>query len=47
MTKFKRSALQPYTVITPSTPLDELELFLQDKIFALGPCLPFCSWFSV
>ncbi|GJE86657.1 cystathionine beta-synthase [Phanerochaete sordida] len=35
MTKFIRSSSQPYTVITPSTPLDELEQFLQDKIFAL------------
>ena len=37
MTKFKRSVeTNPYTVITPATELDELELFLQDNIFALG-----------
>ena len=37
MTKFKRSVeTNPYTVITPTTELDELELFLQDNIFALG-----------
>ncbi|KZV76701.1 hypothetical protein PENSPDRAFT_569433 [Peniophora sp. CONT] len=36
MTKFKRSvATNPYTVITPATELDELEVFLQDNIFAL------------
>lgn len=34
--KFMREPSQPYTVITPSTPLAELELFLQDKLFALG-----------
>ncbi|EKM56932.1 uncharacterized protein PHACADRAFT_254330 [Phanerochaete carnosa HHB-10118-sp] len=33
--KFIRSSSHPYTVITPSTPLAELEQFLQDKIFAL------------
>lgn len=36
MVKFKRSAAHPYTVITPATPLDELETFLDDKLFALG-----------
>jgi hypothetical protein len=36
MTKFKRSASEPYTLITPGTPLTELEEFLQGKIFALG-----------
>ena len=36
MTKFIRSSSHPYTVITPSTPLADLEQFLQDKIFALG-----------
>ena len=36
MTKFKRSRTQPYTLITPSTPLADLEQFLQDKLFALG-----------
>jgi len=35
MTKFQRSTNQPYTLITPSTPLAELEAFLQDNIFAL------------
>lgn len=38
MTKFKRSvATNPYTIITPDTPLADLESFLKDKIFALGP----------
>jgi hypothetical protein len=36
MTKFKRSASEPYTLITPSTPLEDLERFLQGEIFALG-----------
>lgn len=36
MTKFIRSSSHPYTVITPSTPLAELEQFLGDKLFALG-----------
>lgn len=36
MTKFKRRASQPYSLITPSTPLEELEEFLKDNIFALG-----------
>lgn len=36
MTKFKRSALHQYTLITPSTPLGELEAFLKVNIFALG-----------
>lgn len=35
MTKFKRSASEPYTLITPSTPLADLERFLQGEIFAL------------
>ncbi|THG96505.1 hypothetical protein EW026_g5338 [Hermanssonia centrifuga] len=35
MTKFKRVPTQPYTLITPSTPLAELEQFLQDNIFAI------------
>jgi len=35
LTKFIRSPTQPYTLITPSTPLAELEDFLQDRIFAL------------
>ncbi|KAI0826464.1 hypothetical protein BC629DRAFT_82824 [Irpex lacteus] len=33
--KFRREPSQPYVVITPWTPLAELELFLQDKLFAL------------
>lgn len=36
MTKFNRSHLQTYTLITPSTPLAELEEFLRHNIFALG-----------
>ncbi|KAJ7627611.1 hypothetical protein DFH06DRAFT_1227660 [Mycena polygramma] len=35
MTKFKRTASQPYTLITPYTPLAELEDFLKDNIFAI------------
>ncbi|CAK5262834.1 unnamed protein product [Mycena citricolor] len=35
MTKFKRTAAQPYTVITPYTPLSELEEFLGRNIFAI------------
>lgn len=35
MTKFQRSAYQPYTLITPSTPLADLEAFLQENLFAL------------
>lgn len=38
MTKFKRSSSEPYTLITPSTPLADLERFLQGAIFALGLC---------
>ncbi|KAI0088838.1 hypothetical protein BDY19DRAFT_150838 [Irpex rosettiformis] len=33
--KFRREPSQPYVVITPWTPLTELEQFLQDKLFAL------------
>lgn len=36
MTKFKRSQDEPYTLITPTTPLSELEQFLEHNIFALG-----------
>ena len=36
MTKFKRSSSEPYTLITPSTPLADLEEFLRHNIFALG-----------
>ncbi|EIN08834.1 hypothetical protein PUNSTDRAFT_67870 [Punctularia strigosozonata HHB-11173 SS5] len=35
MTKFKRTRSHPYTVITPDTPLSELETFLQNNLFAL------------
>ena len=38
ITKFERSRDQAYTVITPSTPLAELEEFLKQNIFALGWC---------
>ncbi|KAI9428455.1 hypothetical protein H4582DRAFT_1772960, partial [Lactarius indigo] len=37
MTKFNRSpTTNPYTVITPDTPLAELESFLRNHIFALS-----------
>ena len=35
MQKFKRTAATPYTIITPSTPLAELEAFLSRNIFAI------------
>ncbi|KDQ60329.1 hypothetical protein JAAARDRAFT_32708 [Jaapia argillacea MUCL 33604] len=35
VTKFRRVAGEPYKLITPSTPLAELEAFLQDNLFAL------------
>ncbi|KAJ7207118.1 hypothetical protein GGX14DRAFT_456280 [Mycena pura] len=35
MTKFKRTSAQPYTLITPWTPLVDLEEFLKDNIFAI------------
>ncbi|KAI0746882.1 hypothetical protein C8Q80DRAFT_1104750 [Daedaleopsis nitida] len=35
MTKFKRTAGTPYTIITPSTPLAELKQFLDHNIFAI------------
>ncbi|KAJ7057883.1 hypothetical protein C8F01DRAFT_1151439 [Mycena amicta] len=35
MTRFKRTSDQPYTLITPLTPLVELEAFLKDNIFAI------------
>lgn len=35
MTKFKRSSKDPYTIITPMTPLSELEEFLKATVFAL------------
>jgi len=36
MTKFKRVPDSPYTLITPMSPLADLEQFLKDNIFALG-----------
>ena len=36
MSKFKRTSSHPYTLITVSTPLAELEEFLKTNIFALG-----------
>jgi hypothetical protein len=39
MTKFRRTASQPYSLITPSTCLADLELFLRNNIFALGTYL--------
>jgi hypothetical protein len=36
MTKFKRKSSDPYQLITPSTPLAELEFFLEKNIFALS-----------
>lgn len=38
MTKFIRSPTQPYTLITPGSPLEELEQFLKENEFALGMC---------
>ncbi|KAF8962297.1 hypothetical protein BDZ97DRAFT_1825497 [Flammula alnicola] len=35
MTKFKRTSSEPYTTITPLSPLSELEEFLKTNIFAL------------
>ncbi|KAH9916725.1 uncharacterized protein BXZ73DRAFT_53623 [Epithele typhae] len=35
MSRFKRTAATPYTVITPSTPLADLETFLKANIFAI------------
>ncbi|KAG6909914.1 hypothetical protein DXG01_014434 [Tephrocybe rancida] len=35
MTKFRRTASEPYTVITPLTSLSELERFLETNLFAL------------
>ncbi|KAK7033624.1 hypothetical protein VNI00_012623 [Paramarasmius palmivorus] len=35
ITKFKRSNKHPYTLITPLTPLAELEVFLKQNMFAL------------
>jgi hypothetical protein len=46
MSRFKRTASQPYTLITPYTPLAELEEFLKHNIFAIGVC-PSASCFCV
>ncbi|KAF8180419.1 hypothetical protein BJ912DRAFT_981255 [Pholiota molesta] len=35
MTKFQRSSTEPYTTITPLSPLSDLEEFLKKNIFAL------------
>ncbi|KAF7300638.1 CBS domain-containing protein [Mycena chlorophos] len=35
MTRFRRTSDAPYTLITPLTPLVELEAFLKDNIFAI------------
>ncbi|KAI5832282.1 hypothetical protein K523DRAFT_298587 [Schizophyllum commune Tattone D] len=35
MTRFKRSSSEPYTTITPATPLADLEDFLKANLFAL------------
>ncbi|KAF9226302.1 hypothetical protein BS17DRAFT_698345 [Gyrodon lividus] len=35
MSKFKRNASHPYTIITPDTPLADLEEFLRYNIFAI------------
>ncbi|KAG9049715.1 hypothetical protein FS837_009360 [Tulasnella sp. UAMH 9824] len=39
-TQFKRGKAQPYTVITPWTPLADLEAFLKDNDFAIGKFTP-------
>jgi hypothetical protein len=36
MTKFDRSAKREYTVITPLSPMEDLEAFLMKNLFALG-----------
>lgn len=36
MTKFRRRPSQKYSLITPQTPLQELEDFLKDNLFALS-----------
>lgn len=36
MTKFKRGRDNGYTLITPASPLLQLEEFLEDHLFALG-----------
>ena len=36
MNKFDRSAKREYTVITPLSPLEDLEAFMESNLFALG-----------
>ena len=36
MIKFQRSTSTPYTIVTPLTPLGDLEAFLAHNIFAIG-----------
>ncbi len=43
MNKFNRSAKREYTVITPLSPLEDLEAFLEDNLFALGASVIFVS----
>jgi len=45
MNKFDRSAKREYTVITPLSPLEDLETFLKNNLFALGTpvlCISCC-----
>ncbi|KAI0032603.1 hypothetical protein K488DRAFT_85709 [Vararia minispora EC-137] len=35
MSRFNRSASNPYTIITPATPLADLEVFLRNNLFVL------------
>lgn len=41
MNKFDRSAQREYTVITPLSPLEDLEAFLENNLFALGASVLF------
>jgi hypothetical protein len=47
MNKFDRSAKREYTVITPFSPLENLEAFLENNLFALGAslyCVSYPLW---
>ena len=44
MIKFNRTSSEPYTIITPLSPLSELENFLKTNIFALGTVLYYLSF---
>ena len=44
MNKFDRSAKREYTVITPLSPLEDLEAFLENNLFALGVSVLFVSY---